>query len=135
MRIPKSDTKAFTLVESLFAIALIALIIVVFFSALIVSVNYVRGAFELRTASLILQEQMSLTRGLNYSDIESLGSSFSSSYMSSLRNAAGTIYKSYYGGSNDILKLTFKLDWTANDNKPASRSIVTLVTDHGIDKK
>ncbi len=78
---------------------------------------------------------MSLVRELQYSDIQSLGSTFSSGYMISLKNAAGTTYKSYYEPGDKILKLTFKLDWTTADNKPASRSIVTLITDHGIDKK
>lgn len=135
MRIPKFNIKAFTLIESLFAIGLIALIAIALFSSLLTSIGYVRKAFELRTSSLILQEQMSLVRELQYSDIQSLGGTFSSVYMASLKNAAGAISKSYYAGSDKILKLTFKLDWTTVDNKPASRSIVTLITDHGIDKK
>jgi len=129
------STKAFTLIESLFALALIALITITFLSSLLASISYVRRAFELRTSSLILQEQMSLVRELQYSDIQSLGSTFSSGYMISLKNAAGTTYKSYYELGDKILKLTFKLDWTTSDNKPASRSVVTLITDHGIDKK
>ena len=135
MHIQKLNIKAFTLIESLFAIGLIALIAIALFSSLLTSISYVRKAFELRTSSLILQEQMSLVRELRYSDIQLLGGTFSSGYMTSLKNAAGTIYRSYYGGSDKILKLTFKLDWTTIDNKPESRSIVTLITDHGIDKK
>lgn len=135
MRMPKLNTKAFTLVESLVAVVLIALVAISFLSALIMSVSYVRKAFELRTSSLILQEQMSLARELNYADIQSLGSSFSSGYMSSLKDAAGTIYKSYYAPGSKILKLTFKLDWTTAEKKSASRSVVTLITDQGIDKK
>ena len=136
---PKLNLKAFTLVESLFAVVLIALIAIALFSSLMTSIGYVRRAFELRTASLILQEQMSLVRELQYSDIQSLGGTFSSAYMASLKNAAGTVYKSSGEGSDKILKLTFKLDWTtANNkvtNKPESRSIVTLITDHGMNKK
>ncbi len=139
MHIPKLNVKAFTLIESLFAIGLITLIAIALFSSLLASIGYVRRAFELRTASLILQEQMSLVRELDYSDIQSLGGAFSSGYMTSLKNAVGTVYKSYYGGSDKILKLTFKLDWAAannkDNNKLESRSIVTLITDHGIDKK
>ena len=132
----KFKTKAFTLIESLFALALIALVMITFLSSLLTSIGYVRRAFELRTASLILQEQMGLVRNLQYSDIQSLDSTFSSDYMASLKDAAGTARKSYYyGGSDKALKLTFKLDWTTFDSKPASRSIVTLITDHGIDKK
>lgn len=131
----KRKNKAFTLIESLFAIALITLITISFFSSLLVSVSYVRRSFELRTSSLILQEQMSLVRELTYADIQSLGNTFSSGYMSSLKNAAGTIDKSYYMFSNNILKITFKLNWTTFDNKAADKSIVTLITNHGIDKK
>jgi len=132
---PKLNIKAFTLIESLIALALIVLVIIIFFSALLASISYVRRSFELRTSSLILQEQMSLVRELQYSDVQSLGSTFSSGYMTSLKNAAGTTYKSYYGPGDKILKLTFRLDWTTSDNRPASRSVVTLITDHGIDKK
>lgn len=131
----KTKNKAFTLIESLFALLLITMITITFFSSLLVAVSYLRKSFELRTASLILQEQTSLVRELNYSDIQSLGGTFSSSYMTSLKNAAGAINKSYYGGSDKILKITFKIDWTTFDNNPASRSIVTLITDHGINKK
>ena len=131
----KLNTKAFTLIESLFAVGLIALIAVTFFSSLLVSVGYVRKAFELRTSSLILQEQISLVRELQYSDIQSFSGTFSSDYMTSLKNAVGTADRSYYGSGDKILKLTLKVDWTGADNKPASRSIVTLITDQGIDKR
>lgn len=131
----RSKTKAFTLIESVFAIGLMALIAITFLSSLLTSISYVRRAFELRTASLILQEQMSLVRELKYSDVQSLGSTFSSSYMTYLRNASGVVYKSYYAPDDKTAKITFKLDWTTPDNKPASRSIVTLITDHGIDKR
>lgn len=131
----RSKRQAFTLVESLFAIGLIVLITIVFFSSLITSISYVRRAFELRTSSLILQEQMSLVREMAYTDIQSIGGTFSSASMPSLKNASGSIQKSAYGGSSEILKITFKLDWTSFDNRPESRSIATLITDHGIDKK
>lgn len=90
---------------------------------------------ELRTATLILQEEISVIRNLEYSDIQSLGGTFSSQDMASLRNAAGTISKSSYGGSTNILKITLKLDWKTFENNPVNKTISTFITDHGIDKK
>ncbi len=130
-----ADKKAFTLIESLFTLSLICLIAVAFLTSLIVSVNYVRKSYELRTASLILQEQMSVLRERSYPEIQALGGSFSSGYMSSLTSASGAINKTPYGGHSDILKITYTLNWTTFDNRPASKSIVTMVTKEGLDKK
>ncbi|MCK4463112.1 MAG: hypothetical protein KAU58_02240 [Candidatus Omnitrophica bacterium] len=90
---------------------------------------------ELRTASLVLQEQASMARDLKFSDILSIGGTFSSSSMSSLNSATGTIKQSSYKGLDKIIKVTFKLDWTAFNGNPAHKTLVTLMTDHGINKK
>lgn len=127
--------KSFTILESLFATILITLIAVVFFSSIMTSFNHIRHALELRTASLILQEEISLVRELEFSDIQSLGSSFTSGSMSALKDAAGTIVKSAYSGDGKTLKLTLKLSWTSFDTRPLNKTIVTLITDHGIDKR
>lgn len=127
--------KAFTLIESLFTLSLICLIAVAFLTSLIVSVNYVRKSYELRTASLILQEQMSILRERSYSEVQALGGSFSSGHMSALTNASGAVTKAPYGGHSDILKITYTINWTTFDNRAASRSVVTMITNQGIDKK
>ena len=128
-------TKSFTIVEALLAIILIAIVVVAFFASLLISFDYLRRVMELRTAALALQEEVSLVRELPFSNIQSLGGTFSASGMSSLNNATGTILRSNYGGQNNIVKITFKLDWTTFDGKYANRSIVKLMTDHGINKK
>lgn len=130
-----SNTRSFTLFEVLFASTLAVVIIVAFLNATIMSFSYLRRIMELRTATLVLQEQVSVVRELTFSNIQSLGRTFSSSGMSSLDNATGTISRSSYGGSNKITKIAFKLDWTTFDNKPANKTLVTLMTDHGINKK
>lgn len=130
-----ADKKAFTLIESLFTLSLICLIAVAFLTSLIVSVNYVRKSYELRTSSLILQEQMSILRERSYDEVQALGGSFSSVYMPALTNASGVINKAPYGGQADILKITYTLNWTTFDNRPASRSVVTMITNQGLDKK
>ncbi len=128
-------TKAFTIIEALLALTLITLTVITFSITLIASVNYVRRSLELRNATLILQEQISNVRDLKYSDVQSLGNSFSSADMSYLKNATGAIKKSYYGPSDRITKISFELAWITFDGKPASKYLATLITDHGIDKK
>lgn len=130
----KFKNKAFSLVESIIAIALVGIIILSFFAALTLSINYVRRSLELRVATLILQEQLSLVRDLKYSDIQALGNSFVSADMASLKNVSGTIIKSAYGNSK-ILKITYRLDWVSFDGRAENKSIVTLITEEGIDKR
>ena len=129
------NNKSFTIFEILIAAILVAVISIAFFSSLVTSVNHLRRIVELRTASLVLQEQASMARDLKFSDILSIGGTFSSSSMSSLNSATGTIKQSSYKGLDKIIKVTFKLDWTAFNGNPAHKTLVTLMTDHGINKK
>ncbi len=130
-----SHTKAFTIVETLVAIVLIAFTFVTFFSALMTSFNHLRRVMELRTASLVLQEQVSLVRELPFASIQSLGGTFTSGSMSALTDAAGTIMKAPYDGHDKIIRITFTLDWTDFVGNPASKTLVTLMTERGINKK
>ena len=97
--------------------------------------SYLSYIGELRTATLILQEQVSNTRELSYAQIQALGSTFSSSEMSSLDGAAGTISFSPYQGESEITKITFTIDWTGSNGLAKSQSIVTMMTEDGINKK
>jgi hypothetical protein len=55
--------------------------------------------------------------------------------MSTLDTATGSISQSLYGGSSEIVRISFRLNWTTFDGKAAEKSFVTLMTDHGINKK
>jgi len=127
--------KSFTIVETLFAITLTIIIVLAFFNSLTLAFNYIRYQMELRTAHLILQEQVALVRELEFSDVQVLGGSFSSDNMDMLKDASGTILKSIYNGQSKMIKLTLSLDWTAFNGDPAERRIVTVITSDGIDKK
>jgi len=133
--IKRPYSKAFTIIEALVAIVLMTSIFVVFFTALMTSFNNLRRVKELRTASLVLQEQVSIARELHFPDIQTLGGTFNSTSMSSLSDAAGTIVHASYNGQNTIEKIAFRLTWTGFDGRPMSKTLVTLITDHGIDKK
>lgn len=128
-------TKSFTIIEAVTSAALLIIFAVAFLTSLWTSFNYLRRVMELRTAALVLQEEASIVRNLKFSDILSLDGRFSSAGLSSLKDATGSIIKSLYEGKAKILKMTFKVDWTAFDGRPQTKSIVTLMTDHGINKK
>lgn len=132
---PKNRKRSFTLIEALIATALLTMLLISFLGSLWVSFDYLRRVMELRTAALVLQEQVSIIRNKKFSEIILLGDSFTSSGMLSLNDAAGTIIKSYYGGQNKMLKITFKLDWNMFNGTPVSKTVVTVITDHGIDKR
>ncbi len=131
----RRSRKSFTLVEALLAIVIIAIILVVSFVSFATSFNYLRHVKELRQATLILQEEMSKVRDLPFSNINLLGSTFTSSLMSSLKDASGTVKKSYYGGSDKTIKISFQVKWTSFDEKQMDKTITTLMTDHGINKQ
>jgi len=40
-----------------------------------------------------------------------------------------------HNGQAAILRVTFRIDWTMFDGVPASKTLPTLMTDHGINKK
>ncbi len=131
-----TNAKDFTLVETVVALILIALVIVACLASFMTAFNYLRRSMELRTASLILQEEISLVRELKFEEIQALGGTCSSSSMSALKDASGTIPPpTQYGGQPKIIKITLKIDWTAFDGRQAYKTLVTLITDHGIDKK
>ncbi|GEM_PF-7021740 len=127
--------RSFTLTEAVVAAFIITITTVAFLAAFITSFNHLKSTMELRNASLILQEEVSIIRELNFSEVQALGGSFSSSAMASLQNATGTITKSNYQGQANIIKITLTLNWKAFNGKTASRTVATLITDHGIDKK
>lgn len=127
--------RAITFSEYLIAIALTVIAVLFFISFLMTSVNYLRMVMELRTATLVLQEQVSMARELKFPQVQSLGGSFASAAASSLRDAKGTISKTVYNGHPDIIKITYALEWTAFNGRPQKKTIVTLITNCGIDKK
>jgi len=129
------NTRSYTLIEALVAIGLGALIVITLVSSVIAAFDNLRRVAELRTASLILQERVSMVRDLKFSDIQSLSNTFSPSGMVFLRNAAGTITKSPYNGQSNMLKVTFILDWTSFNGHAMQKTLVTLMTDHGINKQ
>ncbi len=127
--------KGFTLPEVVVAIVVMAIAFVSVFTALTASANYFRRSMELRTASLILQEEVSNVRDLKFSDILGLGPNFTLGSMASLKNCTGTIQKGLFEGKSDILKLTFRTDWQSFDGTAKTKQVVTLMTDQGINKK
>jgi type II secretory pathway pseudopilin PulG len=127
--------RSFTLVETLSAVVLLTISAILFFYILSTSVGYLKRIIELRTAALILQERISLIRNLRFSEVDLLPGTFSSSYMASLEGATGIISRSEYDGRDDIIEITLTLDWTSYNDKVSSRTITTLITNHGIDKR
>ena len=127
--------KSFTLIEPLVSIVIIAFVAIAFFSTLMTSFSYFRRVLELRTASLLLQDQVGKTRELKFSDINNLGGGFTPASTTPLHNVTGTISKSSYTGDGKSLKITFMLNWTAFDGRAEEKTIVTIMTDHGINKK
>ena len=113
------EKKAFSLVETLLAVSKVILLTIVFFSCIMTSFSYARRVVELRTASLILQEEISAIRNLTFQEVQSLGESFSSPGMSSLNNATGGIIKSAYEDQANIIKITLRVNWTTFNNKEA----------------
>jgi len=127
--------KAFTIFEVLIASMLLIVFIVVFYISIMHSFGNLQRIMELRAASLILQERISIIRNLTFDQINALGGTFTSSAMGSLQDASGTIEKSSYCAGGKIIKITLRVNWTSFDSRAKDASIVTLITEDGIDKK
>lgn len=130
-----TNIKAFTLTEVLVATVLLVIIAVALFAVFGTAVDNLRNFMELRTVSLILQEQASALRDYKFSDIPSMGTSFSPPEMASLTSASGSITQSSYSGRSEMRQVTFKIDWTTYDGRTQQRTLTTLVTDSGINKR
>ena len=138
----KPEKKGFTLIEVLFAILLIGTSLICVLMLFSRSTAMIAQANDLVTATAILQEQIELIRTQEYADIISTYSSpttFTSASFADMNNPVGTITVDFpYGTSapeNSLARVTVNLTWTGGGGRNFSKSLVTMISEGGIDKQ
>ncbi len=136
------DKKGLTLIEVMLAIMLLGTALVCVLMLFSNSTALITQSNDLVTATTILQQQIETIRTMPFATIVTTYSSptsFNSSSFADLSNPVGTITVDYPLGTtspyNELLRVTANLTWTGVGGRNYSKSMVTLISEGGIDKK
>ncbi len=130
-----ATNKGFTLVEAFLASIVFALSLFAILLATYTEFSFVNKNREKAIASLAAQEEIESIRGRPFDTILGLGTSFTSSGFSYLKNPVGTLTIDNPYGSNDIRKISVMVTWDSLGGQTMHRELVTMVTHHGINKQ
>jgi hypothetical protein len=81
------------------------------------------------------QEAVENIRDMAFADILDLGTTFYTTGMDDLKDAAGVITVDSPSGADDIRRVTATVSWTSARGNTAESSVVTYVTHGGINKQ
>jgi len=95
-------------------------------------------ASEIREHTIInhaLNERMEEIRGMAYSAVSILSTTFTATGFNELNNATGTLASEDTFSDSNIRKITLTADWTSPQGRAMSKSMVAYVTNTGINKQ
>ncbi len=124
--------KGFTLIETLIAIAVLAVMLLTLISVFIYGYSAVARARQSALATVIAQEEMETIRALPFDQIAALGSTFSNAKLAGLLGGQGMLAVEA-GAGVDIKKVSVSVLWTFR-GVPRRKDVVTFMTRKGINK-
>jgi prepilin-type N-terminal cleavage/methylation domain-containing protein len=136
---------AFTLVEVIVGMGLLAVLMFSLYAGLNMGVASVQGARENLRATEILTEKMEIIRLCNFDQLTTPGylpTSFTAYYQESATSSNGTVYTGTLSisptglpvnYSNDLRLVTVSVTWQTK-NTPRSRTLSTLASRYGIQR-
>ena len=126
--------KGFTLIEITLTILIIVIVSIGIVSIFSHGFTVSTETREISIATQAAQEEIECIRDMAFGSITS--SSFTTSGFTHLTNPVGTVtVDTYIAGENDIKKVTVTVNWTSAGGRSLTKSLVTLITREGIDKK
>lgn len=126
--------KGFTLIEALLASFVMAIGLFAVGTAIYSQFFSLNQNREKAIATLAAQEEIESIRGMPFSTIVGLPSSFTADGFAYLNNPTGTLTVSNsYGGK--IKKISVTVTWNSLTGQTLQKSLVTLVTENGINKQ
>ena len=138
-------TRAFTLVESLFAMALAGIMFAALYSGLAFGFNLIRIARENSRATQIMIEKMETIRLYTWNQITNAGFVPTNRFTVPYYSVNGTNSGLYYTGQISIAtcplgtsyedtmkKVTIRLDWGQMGNTNRTRMMTTYITRNGL---
>jgi prepilin-type N-terminal cleavage/methylation domain-containing protein len=124
--------KGFTLIETLIAVAVLAVMLLTLISVFIYGYGAVARARQTALATVIAQEEMEAIRALPFDQIAALGSTFSHAKLTSLLGGLGVLAVEA-GPGVDIKKVSVSVLWTFRGVQ-RRKDVVTFMTRKGINK-
>ncbi len=128
------DTKGFTLVETLLASFIMAIGLFAVATAIYSQFFSLNQNREKAIATLAAQEEIERIRGMPFNTVMNLPSSFTTDGFTYLNNPTGTVTISDSYG-NKIKKISVTVTWNSLTGQALQKSLVTLVTENGINKQ
>jgi len=95
-------------------------------------------ANEIRERSIVnnaLNEGMEEIRGMNYTAILNLGTTFTATELSQLNNVTGSLTLDDPFADSNIRRVTLTVNWASPLGRPLTKSLVALVTNSGINRQ
>lgn len=129
------NKKGFTLVEAISSAVILGIgliIVAIVFYEELRNINKLR---ETTIATLAIQEGIEQVRAKPFNDILNLGSSFTATGFTYLKNPVGTIAIDNIYGDSNIRRVSVTVIWNSLYGGTLSKSIATLITRNGIDKQ
>src|SRR4051812_24160035 len=138
----RAAARGFTMVETLFAMMIVGILVVVLYTAIATSVSWVRMCQENELATQILSEKLDTIRLYNWDQMASNG--FIQTNFTVGIDPQQTNSIAYYTGtvviaqspvteiySTNLLQVTVNLAWVSG-SRPQTRSMNTFVTRYGL---
>ena len=129
----KKKEEAFTLMEVLITIFLLAIVLLTLITVFVYGFNLLSRTKQVNLATQIAHEEVEIIRNMTFDNIASLGTSFTNAKLSNLLNSQGTVAVEDSIGS-DIKKVTVTVTWDYRGVQ-LKKDVVTLVAREGINKK
>ena len=124
--------KGFTLIETMIAVAVLAVMLLTLISVFIYGYGAVARARHSALATVIAQEEMETIRALPFDQIAALGSTFSNAKLAGLLDGQGVLAVEA-GPGVDIKKVSVSVLWTFRGVQ-RRKDVVTFMTRKGINK-
>ena len=139
---PVSCRRGFTLIEVIFAVAIVGVLVISLYGSLATSVALVRSCQENERVTQILSEKMDTVRLYNWTQmtngfvltnfilgINPLDSGSLPYYTGRISIVNAPISESY---SSNLLQVTISVDWVSGGTRPQSRMMNTYVAKYGL---
>ena len=129
------NNRGTSFVEMLLATLILLIVIVgiiTLFSKSTVMANQIR---EHAIVNSTLNERMEEIRNMDYDDILTLPTTFSTTGFNQIKNAAGSMTLTDSFSNANIRKVTLTVTWTSSSGRSENRSLVCFVTKEGINRQ
>jgi len=136
-----SSKRGFTLIEALATTVILGIGLFAIGSAFFGEFAAINTLRETTIATLAGQQEIDTLRGMPFNNILNLGPHFTFDKtnivsLQYLNNPRGNVYlDKIYNNDNNMRRVSITVTWDSLSGKTLSKSLVTLITNNGIDKQ